>query len=103
MEKYESILSGAADRIISMAEQEQKHRHSMEQCRLSAQVNANQLAAREVRRGQWMSLFVVIVIAFLAGYAIYTDHAILSGVLGVGDLVWIVYLFINGKNGKAPK
>ncbi|WP_254908530.1 DUF2335 domain-containing protein [Halomonas citrativorans] len=30
MERYESIMPGAADRILFMAEQQQKHRHDQE-------------------------------------------------------------------------
>ena len=52
--QYEAVLEGSADRILSMAEVEQKHRIDWEAKALNA-------ASGETVRGQWLGLFVVII------------------------------------------
>ena len=45
LSRYDAITPGAADRIISMAEREENHRHAMEEQALAAQVRDNLLGA----------------------------------------------------------
>ena len=45
--QYEEILPGSADRMLTLAENEQSHRHKWESDVLTAQ-------KADVRRGQWM-------------------------------------------------
>ena len=103
MAMYEGVLPGSASRIIAMAEQEQRHRHHMEQARLSAEVEIIKATSSQTRRGQWMALLCTILFASLAGYSIYRGFQVLGGVLATGDIAWVVYLFIKASNATSPK
>jgi len=50
LQKFDAIVPGSAERIIRMAEQEQAHRHRMEES-----------VVRAHRRGQWMGFCVALV------------------------------------------
>ena len=56
---YEAIVSGAADRIITMAENQLRHHQAQESARLNSDITLES-------RGQWMA-FVVALIALAGG------------------------------------
>ena len=100
---YENVLPGSASRLIAMAEQEQRHRHQLEQARLSAEVEIIKATSRQTQRGQWMALFCTVLFACLAGYSIHKGFQVLGGVLATGDIAWVVYLFIKASSATHPK
>ena len=74
--KYERIVPGSADRLISMAEEESKHRHKLESESLSADISARNrqldIADQQCKAvfksdalGQYLGLFVSV--ASIAG------------------------------------
>ena len=83
---YERTLPGAADRILTMAEKQQEHRHSQQSVRLN-------LDGTLERRGQWMG-FLVAVSGIIGGVTlIMLDKPVEGFVTLVGALGSIVGLF----------
>lgn len=58
---YEDVLPGAADRIISMAEKQSKHRQEMEVIATNAGVEAMKRQFREARCGQACAVVVALI------------------------------------------
>ena len=88
--RYEQVHPGLAERIVSMAEREQKHRHRVE----CAEVEE---PFRLARRGQVCAVAVVVLMlgfaAFLALRGAVVAGAILAGV----DILGLVVVFITGQ------
>lgn len=83
---YERTLPGAADRILTMAEKQQDHRHSQQSVRLN-------LDGTLERRGQWMG-FLVAVSGIIGGVTlIVLDKPVEGFATLVGALGSIVGLF----------
>ncbi|MCS6811316.1 MAG: DUF2335 domain-containing protein [Tepidimonas sp.] len=51
LEQFERIVPGAAQRLLAMAETEQKHRHAIESGQLALQQEGVRLAARDSKLG----------------------------------------------------
>ncbi len=65
LEQYNRVLPNAADRIVSMAEKEQEHRHRMQEKLINAQVTDTKQERNERKLGQifgW-SIGVISIIA----------------------------------------
>ncbi len=88
--QYEQILSGSADRILTLAEKEQSHRQKWESDVLIAQ-------KADVRRGQWLGFglgFVGLIVAPISAYLGYPIVATASiGTVFAG----IVTAFLRNK------
>lgn len=102
MKKYEAIAPGAADRILTMAEQQQRHRHEQESKENEANVRVAESNIRmqdasilEVRRGQWMGF--IIGLAFLGVTTVLglNGHEIAASVLGLGGVAAVATVFIK--------
>lgn len=105
-EHYEEVLPGAAERIIAMAEAEQRNRHSIEQ---HESLVATDLAKREAslqeasvlgeqkleRLGMWLGFAATVIIVVGAiGFAVIAPDRIdkigaliIGGLFGAGQLV----------------
>ena len=83
---YEEILPGAAERILTIVEQEQRHRMGWEEHALKA-------STYETRRAQWMgTTLAAICIAASVFLAIYGQPAVASIVGGVTALGVLTHL-----------
>lgn len=58
LENFNRIVPGAAERIIAMAEAEQKHRHALESGAMFTQQEAVRLAARDSRMGMILGALI---------------------------------------------
>ncbi|GHU02302.1 hypothetical protein FACS1894186_6720 [Alphaproteobacteria bacterium] len=78
--KYNDASPGAADRIISMAEAEQRYRHA-----ISHKAESNKLI------GACMGFAVLLSVIALTGFAIYLQQpwvaTVLLGIVGTGGLL----------------
>lgn len=97
MEAYERIQPGLAERIMSMAEKEQTHRHAMEHIVIPEQI-------KQARQGQLHSTGIVI-IAILAVVPIgIWGNPVAAGILGAGGfLPWVINLFFGKKSPTPPE
>ncbi|MGA7562996.1 MAG: DUF2335 domain-containing protein [Desulfobaccales bacterium] len=89
LERYESILPGAADRIFALAENQSNHRQELEKKALS-------LESRNSLFGLITGGFIGIIGLCIAGLCIYTGHDKAGMTLGGGTLVALVGPFVYG-------
>jgi uncharacterized membrane protein len=89
--KYEQIAPGAANRLITLVEQQSSHRISIETFVIKSQ--------------QWQSfagqiLGFLVAIAFLVGavYTVVHGFAIAGTIIGSLDLIGLVTVFVLGRN-----
>lgn len=87
---YDIVTPGFAERIVSMAEKEQGHRHSLENIAVNGAINKD-------KRSQRYALFCIVFLAVLCGGLIYSGHDIAGTVLGGVTLVSLATLFLTGK------
>ena len=91
---YEQILPGAAKRILSMAELDQKHQIEIES-------SAQHLAAREIKRGQIFGL-VVSISAFITSItSLILGFEKAAMVIGGTTVVGLVTVFVTSRSKKS--
>lgn len=101
LEQYNRILPSAADRILSMAEREQEHRHKMQEKLVDSQILDVKQERSERRLGQIFGL-VIGVVAILAGAVTIisgesTAESVAGGLLGSSGVAGIVSVFVLGR------
>jgi uncharacterized membrane protein len=87
---YEMVTTGFAERIVTMAEKEQGHRHTLENTAVNGAINKD-------KRSQNYALFCIVFLSVLCGGLIYLGHDLAGTVLGGATLVSLAALFITGK------
>jgi uncharacterized membrane protein len=87
---YDLVTPGFAERIVSMAEKEQGHRHNLENTAVNGAINKD-------KRSQRYALFCIVFLSILCGGLIYSGHDTAGTVLGGATLVSLAALFITGK------
>lgn len=90
LEGYNQVLPGLADRIVTMAENQQKHRVGLENTSLRRQFNQS-------GTGQWMAFVLSILFLGVGGYLIHEDHDWAGSIIITGTLVSLAVAFITGK------
>ncbi len=93
LKQYDDIVSGFADRIISMAEKEQSHRHQLGQSALSGVVAS-------AKRGQILAFTICSLLLSCSAGLIALDHDIAGAILGGSTLVGLACIFITGRRKK---
>ncbi len=96
LQGYEVICTGAADRIILMAEKQEKHRHEME---------------KRGQKGLFISEYLGAIFAFLvcvlaiggAVFCIIKGHSITGTIIGSFPLASVVYYFVLGRGSYSSK
>ncbi|MBC6437032.1 MAG: DUF2335 domain-containing protein [Rhodobacteraceae bacterium] len=91
--EYESVMPGAADRIISMAESHLEHRQTMERATTEAEI-------RDTRRGMFLgcsALMMLVAAAFASAVLLESDvvPGLFLGTAALGS----VGMFIKGRQG----
>lgn len=78
--KYEDVLPGSADRIMTMGEKEQDHRHALDITSVQAEI-------RYSNKGMYIGALLLIILIITAGYGAYIENSLLTAsCLGVGVL-----------------
>ncbi len=85
---YEAVSPGAAERIISMAEDQQRHRMSVEQDRSETVLEIARSREHVALIGQYTSLVVVAASAIVAIITAITDPSWVIGPIGSPALIW---------------
>lgn len=98
---YGDIVSDLPERIVRMAEGEQFHRHEMEDCALSAQIDDLKQDRTEARLGQVLG-FLIGLVAIIGGVTVAISGAQWGGsaISGIG-VIGLVTAFIKGRQHKA--
>lgn len=90
MRAYEEVLPGAADRILTMAESQQAHRHDLERA-----------TVHEAANRSWWGLrlgFVIALVAIGVGAgAIFTGHALAGFALIIAQAAALAGVFVIGR------
>lgn len=97
LEKYNKILLGAADRILSMAEKEQKHRHTTQKQEFTITEQAISANVKFKKRGQTFAVCIVFAAIILAGFALFKEQPIIGISAFITALVLITSLIIKGR------
>lgn len=87
LERYEQIVPGAAERIISMAEKEMEHRHK----------NETMLSRNVVRTTYTSILFAFISVIILSGlvfFALHKGYDRVGAAIAVGAIAAVAGVFI---------
>jgi Predicted membrane protein len=96
LQGFENVLPGAAERILAMAEKEQKNRHNIEQ-KLSA------ASILSVAFGIGCAFLSVIIIGFLIYQAIEKGDTVTAVSLSSTSLVGVVSMFIWFRREKTKR
>jgi uncharacterized membrane protein len=93
MGRFEDILPGAAERILTMAESSQKHAHILEYDALHSH-------RREVRRGQILGIAVTLSAFATSAFMAYIGQPEVAGIVGGTTVVSIAVAFVLGRKMK---
>jgi uncharacterized membrane protein len=86
LQGYESVLPGAADRIITMAEKQAQHRQELEK-----------IACRSEAKNSFTGVVMAgTVVVLITVPAILTGNTVLGGIIGGAGLFGLVGAFIYG-------
>lgn len=85
LQQFDQILDGGAERIFKMAEAEQKHRIESEREALFANIKAQQIEGRAIKRGHYLgaALSVVATIAAVVSAHIGAHPSVSIALIGV--------------------
>lgn len=90
LEHLEQVLPGLADRVVSMAEREQSHRHGTMENLLD-----KEFALRG--RGQWMALGALVLLLLAVVVIAWLGDTKSAAWLGAATIVAVVSVFITGR------
>jgi uncharacterized membrane protein len=88
--RYNQVLPGAADRIVTMAERQSAHRIELEKLVVSRQL-------RQSENGQMLAFIIAVLFLIGALVATLLGHDWVGGVLGGTTVLSLVTVFIAGK------
>jgi uncharacterized membrane protein len=91
LQKYEQNFPGFADRLLSLAEQELKHRQEMEK-------NANKYVQTTALVGIGAALTSVSIVSYLCYHAFNLGYATQAVSLAIGVITALAGTFLIGKN-----
>jgi uncharacterized membrane protein len=101
---YEQILPGAAERILAMAEAEQRHRQALEIQQQTDGADIHKVAiAGQIqinKRGQWFGFSICFAVLLLAGYFAYLGFGTAAAAMASLDLVSLAAVFVIGRQTK---
>lgn len=85
IEKYNEVVPGAADRIITMAEKEANHRHDIDKKKL-----------KERTRGQWFAAILTLAAFFLIYIALINNRTLVASIIAGSTIIGLAAIFITG-------
>jgi uncharacterized membrane protein len=88
--QYNQITPGFADRIISLTEAEQKHRHQVEATVVGQ-------TFEEQKRGQVFGLIIGIVAIVAGTIAAIAGSTVAGSIIGGGGVIGLVSVFVLGR------
>lgn len=88
--KYNEIVPGAAERILSMAEKEMRHRQEIEQRESKGRINLAYISTA-------LSFISVLVLAGLIGYSLYIGRFGTAIGVAIGAIASVAGIFVYAK------
>lgn len=103
LERYESLLPGAAERILSMAESNAHHVMDMEKDTLQAQFTIERQRHLETIIGQVFGMVTAMVSFAVAAYAIHAGLQAVAAIASGSTVIGLATVFVTGrKKGDNP-
>lgn len=93
LKQYNEIMQNGADRIVSMAENQSKHRMDLEKSVVTEEL-------KQSKRGQIFGLTLVIFCIILAFILSITNHETVAGILAGSTVVSLATVFVFGKQAQ---
>ncbi len=97
LKEYNMLLPGAADRILSMAEQEAFHRHKMEKRALEVELEDLRARARDSRWGQIFGFFIGTFTVLAGAYTAIQGYQWPGSLIGTSGVLGLVSVFVIGR------
>ena len=91
LEAYERVVEGSADRILTMAEDQSKHRKKLEEIVVLG-------GSRNQAAGMIFAFVLSLVIVGSGAFLIYHDKSLEGFGLILSDLLGLIGVFVYGKN-----
>ena len=95
LKEYESILPGASERILKMAEKQQDHRISIEKTIVDRQT-------KQSGHGQTWGGILTILLCFITVFLGYYGHDVLAGFIGTTTIIGLATIFVLHKAPPKP-
>ena len=100
---YKELIPNAPERILQMAEQEQRHRIEVEN-KMLEQNNRNIIESAKANKRSQIIAFILAFVLIASGVALtILGHAIVGGTTFGTTIVGVVAVFITGKSRKDTK
>ena len=107
---YDDVVPGAGERVISMAEREQEHRHARENEELQIE-GRRALTERDFvngaqgseRRGQWMALLIVIALLGCTATLLAMDKTVEGTLFAAFGVTGLATAFIRGRQQESGR
>lgn len=90
LKKYEEILPGAADRILTMAEKQAMHRQKLETAVVSSNVENS-------KRGQYFAFVISVAVIVIGSILIMLDKSGWGLSMILGDLAVLAAVFVGNR------
>ena len=87
---YNRELPDGANRLFTLVETQSAHRQEIEKAIIGTQNTVT-------RRGQWIALFLVLLLTAVGGYFGYLGQAVLAGTIFTTTIVAVATVFLAGK------
>ena len=97
LEQYNRVLPNAADRIVSMAEKEQEHRHRMQEKLINAQVPDTKQERNERKLGQIFGWSIGVISIIAGTITVNLGSPIAGGFIGSAGVAGLVSVFVLGR------
>ena len=88
---YDQIIPGSAERLLAAFENQQSHRHNLENRVVDAGIS-------RAWYGQWCGLSVALAGIGVAALAVIYEQQWAASVIGGGTLVGLVTVFVTGRS-----
>jgi uncharacterized membrane protein len=100
LERYEEVLPGAADRILSMAERQASHRQSLE---TADELTVRTAIAGESRRsnlGLWLGASVSVFLTACGTFLVFEGHDWAGASIIISTIASVVGVFVYGTQSR---
>jgi uncharacterized membrane protein len=100
LQRYDEVNPSFADRIIAMAEREQKARLELNQLSSEKVFEIEKSRVGVTKRGQWFALVIVVLILLFASFWAYLGHANAAAGLVGAVVVGVIVAFVGGRKNE---
>nr|MBV6630593.1 DUF2335 domain-containing protein [Oceanococcus sp. HetDA_MAG_MS8] len=96
LRSYDEVDPGFSNRIVEMAESEQKHRHALQSTALNGTV-------AEIARGQHYAFLLCLICLLGSIGLIVAGHSVAGTIFAGGTVTGVASMFISGRRRRKPE